>query len=163
MIDLLTHPQHIMKFLGLAFLLLLTLAPMTQSAPQRSVESEPTAPAYDPPHIVVTAGIDRDNNLLLVNFRTIYIGFTGESYNSRSVSKAPLKEVQIFTVDGEKVSLEIAREQLDGKDTPILCSSYNTKLPDFYVPLFSPQTLHFIFPEESPEWTKIQEPGRPLR
>jgi len=163
MVDLFTTPKHLMKFMGIALLLLLILAPMTQSSPQRSVGSEPVAPAYDPPQIVVAAGIDRDNNLLLINFRTIYIGFTGESYNSRSVSKKPLKEVQIFTVDGEKVSLENAREQLDGIDTPILCSSYDTKLPDFYVPLFSPKTLHFVFPEVSPEWTKIQEPGRPLR
>ena len=120
------------------------------------------APAYNPPQIVIAASIDGEDNLLLVSYRTIYIGFQGESYNSRTVTKTALKDVEIFNVKGERVSIEAARERVGGRDTPVLCSSWNTPLPEFYASIFAPQTLHFIFPKQSPVWKKIQEPGRPV-
>ena len=145
-----------------ALVSLFAQAPVIMTAP--AIDSKPTetAPAHDPPQIVVASAIDGEN-LVLVNFRTIYIGFTGESYNSRSVAKTSLKNVGIFTVKGQRVSVETARDKIAGKDTAILCSSWNTPLPQFYVSMFSPETLHFVFPEESPVWKKIQEPGRPIR
>ncbi len=132
--------------------------------PGPAADSKPveTASAHDPPQIVVASAIDGEN-LLLVNFRTIYILFNGESYNTRSVTKTSLKNVGIFTVKGQRVSVGEATHKISGKDTPILCSSWNTPLPEFYASMFEPETLHFIFPEESPAWKKIQEPGRPIR
>ncbi len=137
--------------------------PSGQAAPPADSKPAENAPAYDPPRILVAASIDEDDDLLLVNVRTIYIGFDGESYNDRSLSKTSLKDVGIFTVQGESVSVDEARGQLAGKDTPILCSSNNTPLPAFYASMFVPDTLHFVFPDESPTWGKIQGPGTPFR
>ncbi len=133
-----------------------------EEAPAPTVAPPETAPPQDPPHIVVASAID-DESLTLVSFKPVYVGFTGESYNSRSVSKTPLKGVRIFTVKGQPVSVNAARKILAGKDTPVLCSSWATPLPRFYASMFSPDTLHFVFAEEAPAWKKIQEPGRPVR
>ncbi|XZE36697.1 hypothetical protein SH501x_002281 [Pirellulaceae bacterium SH501] len=121
-----------------------------------------TAPAHDPPQIVVASAIGGES-LFLVNFTTIYIGSNGESYNTRTVTKTSLKDVNIFTIKGQRVSVEEAARKILGKDTPILCSSWNAPLPEFYASMFKPETLHFVFPKESPAWKKIQEPGRPIR
>ncbi len=145
-----------------ALISLVAQEPLIVTAQAPDSKPAETAPAHDPPQIVVASAIDGEN-LVLVNFRTTYIGFTGESYNIRSVAKTSLKDVVIFTVKGQRVSVEEARDKIAGKDTAILCSSWNTPLPEFYVSMFSPETLHFIFPKESPVWKKIQEPGRPIR
>jgi hypothetical protein len=133
------------------------------SAAAAPAKSAQRAPAYDPPEIVVAAAIDDEDNLVLVNYRTIFIGFQGESYNDRSLTKAPLKDVAIFTVKGEKLTVEAARRRIAGRDTPVLCSAWSTPLPGFYAAMFSPETLHFVFPKEPPIWKKIQEPGRPIQ
>lgn len=82
------------------------------------------APAHDPPQILIAAAIDEDENLSLVNIKSIYIGSTGAAYNDRSLSKTSLYDVRVFTVDGRRLSLAELRIQLDGKDTPIICSSW---------------------------------------
>jgi len=120
------------------------------------------APPYDPPQIVVAASIDDGDNLVLVSYQTYYIGFLGESYNNRSLTKTVLKDVNIFNVQGERLSIEAARELIGGRDTPVLCSAWDTALPEFYASMFSPQTLHFVFPKKSPDWKKIEAPGRPI-
>lgn len=136
--------------------------PKDEAASGAVAEPAKDAPAHNPPQIVVAASIDEEDNLVLVNFKTIYIGFTGESYNERSLSKTTLKDVSIFAVNGKKLSVDEARKQLAGKHTPILCSSWKTPLPPFYASLFTPETLHFVFPKKSPAWKEIQEPGRPV-
>lgn len=163
MLKLLTPSPYMVLFLVFVLMPSFAQEPAIHGTPEPDAKAKPTAPAFDPPQILVAAAIDHEDNLVLVNFRTTYIGFTGESYNSRSVSKTALKEVQIANVKGEKVSIAAAREQLAGRDTPILCSSWNSSLPDFYASMFSPTTLHFVFPRESPVWKEIQEPGRPIR
>ena len=130
---------------------------------QKQDDSETSAPAYNPPRILVAASIDDDNNLVLVNFKTIHIGFEGDSYNHRSETKVALQDVKIFTVKGDKMSIEAARKQINDKDTPILCSSWHAPMPKFYASMFAPETLHFLFPKQSPVWKEIEEPGRPIK
>lgn len=137
--------------------------PQTLPVQAQAGESGVVAPPYNPPQILVATAIDSEDNLLLVSYRTIYIGFTGESYNSRTVTKAALKDVAIVNVKGETISLDAARRRIGDRDTPVLCSSWGTPLPDFYASIFAVETLHFIFPEKSPVWKEIQEPGRPLK
>jgi len=157
-------------FITIAFIVWRLSSPLNLSAQvQQTLPNEPqraeaavTAPAYNPPQIVVAASIDGNENLLLVSYRTIYIGFQGESYNSRTVTKTALKDVSILNVKGERVSINAARERIGGRDTPVLCSSWKTPLPEFYASMFAPPTLHFIFPKQSPVWKEIQEPGRPI-
>ncbi len=120
-------------------------------------------PAENPPRILVASAIDRDGNLLLVNYRTIYIGFKGESYNNRSLSKVALKDVRILTVKGEELTIEAARKRIADRDTPILVSPYKSALASFYQGMFTPETLHFVFPAKAPVWKTIQDPGGPVR
>ena len=126
-------------------------------------DSEISAPAFNPPRILVATSIDDDGNLLLVNFKTIHIGFEGDSYNHRSETKIALQDVKIFNVKGEKMSIDAARKQINDKDTPILCSSWHATMPKFYAKMFAPETLHFLFPKQSPAWKEIEEPGRPIK
>ena len=143
--------------------LLLAQRSLCRAEPPIDPDLAAKAPAFDPPQILIAASINDEGDLMLVEVRTIYIGFNGESYNHRSLSKIKLKNVGIFTVQGKRVSVDEARQQLAGKDTPIICSSGNTPLAAFYASMFVPKTLHFVFPNEAPTWRKIQEQGRPLR
>jgi hypothetical protein len=122
-----------------------------------------TSPPENPPQILVVSSIDPDGNLTLVSYKTIYIGFTGESYNNRSLTKVTLRDVRILTVKGEELSIESARDRISGRDTPILVSSWKTPLSEFYKGMFTPETLHFVFPANAPVWKQVQEPGRPVR
>ena len=132
-------------------------------AQEQTVEQDEIARAFNPPQILVAAAIDDDDNLVLVSYRTIHIGFEGDSYNNRSVTKVSLSDVKIANVKGEKLTIESARKQIGDNDMPILCSSWNTQLPDFYAAMFAPKTLHFIFPKRSPVWKEIEDPGRPVK
>ena len=116
----------------------------------------------NPPRILVASSIDEDGNLVLVSYRTIYIGFDGSSYNNRSLSKVSLKRVKIYTVSGKEVSTESARKLLARKETPILASSWGMPLPAFYRRLFTEEGLLFMFPQEAPVWKEIQDPSRPV-
>ncbi len=121
------------------------------------------APAENPPQILVAASVTETGNLVLVQYQTIYIGMKGYCYNHRSLREVSLEGVKIYTVRGEAVSIEMARDRIGGKDTPILCSAWRARLPDFYAGLFSPESLHFVFPKKSPEWKTIQDPGASVR
>ena len=127
------------------------------------VERPASAPAENPPQVNAAAAIDENGSLVLVKIETIFVGFDGYSDNRRSLVKVPLTGVQISTVAGKPLSVDEARARLDGKDTPIICSSWNRSLPAFYASIFTPDTLHFTFPKTAPAWNSIQEPGRPLR
>lgn len=160
------HITTVLLFSSLIWLLPQSLA--AQQAPasvyvQQQDESETSAPAYNPPRILVATSIDDDDNLVLVNFKTIHIGFEGDSYNHRSETKVAMQDVKIFNVKGDKMSIDAARKQINDKDTPILCSSWHAPLPKFYATMFAPETLHFLFPKQSPAWKEIEEPGRPIK
>jgi len=135
--------------------------PLQATAQEERVVSE--SPPENPPQILIASSIDADGHLVLVRYKTIFIGFSGESYNERSTTKALLKDVQIRTADGNEITLEAARERISEGDTPILVTSYKAKLPKFYAEIFAPSTLHFVFPKQAPEWKQIQEPGRPVQ
>ena len=117
----------------------------------------------NPPRVLIASSIDADGNLQLVTYKTIYIGFDGYSYNQRSLHKVSLRGVRVRTVGGMDVSLDETRKLLDGKEAPILVSSWNEPLSKFYQGLFSGKSLLFIFPKDAPSWKPIQEPGRPTR
>lgn len=117
----------------------------------------------NPPRILIASSIDAEGNLQLVTYKTIYIGFEGYSYNEKILCNVPLQDVRIHTVSGTDVSLDEARKLLKGKETPILVSSWNERLSEFYQRLFSRESLLFIFPKEAPLWSQIQDPGRPVR
>ncbi len=124
---------------------------------------DPSTMPGNPPQILVASSIDADGNLELVNYRTIYIGFDGSSYNNRSLRKVPLKGVKIYSVSGKELSTESARNKLAEKENAILASSWGLPLPTFYRTLFSDEALIFVFPREAPRWKEIQDPGRPVR
>jgi hypothetical protein len=117
----------------------------------------------NPPRILIASSLDADGNLVLVTYKTIYIGFDGYSYNARSLHKVPLQDVRIRTVAGMDLSLDETRKLLEGKETPVLVSSWNEPLSKFWQKLFSDKSLLFIFPREAPLWKEIQEPNRPVR
>lgn len=144
-----------------AALILLGLVSALAAARESPVAK--TSPPVNPPQILVASSIDADGNLLLVNYRTIYIGFQGDSYNNRGVTKVPLKDVQIETVEGKRLSVESARGRIAGRDTPILVSAYKAPLPKFFKGMFASDTLHFVFPAKAPAWKPIQDPDRPVR
>ena len=91
-----------------------------------SVDDAETSDASEtpgnPPRVLIASSIDSDGRLELVAYRTIYIGFEGDSYNHRSVRKVSLKDVKIRTVGGKRVTLESARQSLatDRADFDIL-------------------------------------------
>lgn len=120
-------------------------------------------PPENPPQILVASAIDSDDQLILVSYHSIFIGFGGESYNERLTTKVSLKDCQICTADGEKVTLESARKRISGKDTPIVVTPYKTDLPKFYAALFAPETLVFVFPSKTPQWKQIESPGAVVR
>ncbi len=150
---------NIRSFVGLVLLGLMDAA----AAPGQDPPPSQDAPPENPPGILVAATIDDADNLVLVEYRTIYIGFTGESYNHRSLTRVPLNDVQIMTVGGDAHTIDSARKQLGGQDAPVLVSSWKSPLPKFYAAMFTPQTLHFVFPKKAPAWRPIQGPGTPVR
>ncbi len=116
----------------------------------------------NPPRILVASSIDSAGNLMLVSYRTIYIGFDGSSYNDRTLHRVALKNVKIHTVDGKEVSIESARKLLAEKETPILATSWSAPIPPFFRKLFTDKAMVFVFPQDAPSWREIQDPGRPL-
>ena len=117
----------------------------------------------NPPRVVLVRGIDDQGRLNLVEYRTIYIGFDGSSYNSRSESKLTLKDVVIEDLKGDGVSVEQARERLGDTESPILVLSYREPVAELYRGMYIDSTLVFRFPKKAPEWREIQDPSRPVR
>ena len=149
------------KFLILAFAILI---PYVATGKDTEAGAGATvAPAENPPQIMIAASITDNGKLVLVQYQTIYIGMQGACYNHRSLREVYLDDVKIYTVRGEELSIETARERLGNGDTPILCSSWRRGLPDFYAGLFTPEILHFVFPKKPPEWKTIQDPGAFIR
>jgi hypothetical protein len=126
-------------------------------------DQDQSATHGNPPRILIASSIDADGRLVLVTYKTIYIGFDGSSYNEKSLRIVPLRNVRIRTVAGKDLSLDETRKLLGGKETPILVSSWNEPLSKFWRELFSEKSLLFIFPEDAPAWRQIQERDRPVR
>lgn len=155
------------KKLAIASALVATLAaaPFTNGARgqgESKGQGESETPG-NPPQILIASSIDKNGNLDVVSFKTIYIGFDGYSYNNKTVNKQTLRDVKIQTLAGAKISVDEARELLAGKETPILATSHDEPLSKFYQQLFAAKSLVFIFPDEAPLWKEIGEPDRPLR
>ncbi len=149
------------KYLILAFAIL--ISPVAIGKDKESGASKSIAPPENPPQILVASSITENGKLVLVQYQSIFIGMKGASYNHRTLREVSLDDVKIYTVRGETLSLDMARDRLNGRDTPILCSSWRRDLPNFYVSLFSPESLHFVFPKRSPEWKTIEDPGASIR
>lgn len=120
-------------------------------------------PPENPPVILVASSIDSDDHLVLVSYHSIFIGFSGESYNERLAKKVSLKDVQILTVDGMEISLEAARKRLSERDMPVLATSSKARVSKFYATMFAPETLLFVFPAQAPQWRNIESPGASVR
>src|SRR5262249_31350732 len=122
----------------------------------------------NPPVVLIASEIDADEHLVLVAYRTIFIqpagslGGGGPRENERSLNRVPLKGVKIYRGDGKEVTVEAARKQLGGKDTPVLASSWGEQLPPFYRSVFRDDTLLFAFPKDAPTWKAIQSPSTPV-
>lgn len=129
-------------------------------APQAADES---SPAWNPPGILLVAGIDEHDRLVLVHYRSIYIGFDGYSYNNRSESRQSLEGARIVTVGGKELTIAEARQRLGQRESSILVTPYHTQVADTYRPLFRDDALCIQFPKRAPVWKEIQDPGRPVR
>ncbi len=117
----------------------------------------------NPPRILLAEGINDADELQLVNYRTIYIGFQGDCYNHRTLKSTSLKDVQIFLLGDqpdadEELTLAAAREKLAGQETSILATSWRHSVPEMYRPLLKPGAMLFVFPKDAPEWEEIQDP-----
>ena len=133
------------------------------SATAQEDSSVRQCPPENPPRILVASSIDSDGQLVLVSYHSIFIGFTGESYNERLTTSVSLEDVKILTTDGREVTLQAARERVAERDTPILVTSSGTQLPKFYARMFAPETLLFVFPAQAPQWREIESPGAPVQ
>ena len=122
----------------------------------------------NPPEVLIATQIDAEGNLVLVEYRTIFlqpaIGIGGGPiYNDRSLHPVSLKDVKIYDGPGKELSLEAARKRLGKKETAIVATSHEHTLPVFYRTLFKDDVLLFVFPRESPTWKTIQEPELHVR
>lgn len=134
-------------------------------------DSKKGATPGNPPDILIASQIDKDENLLLVEYRTIFIQPAGPGqpggpmYNDRSTYRVPLKGVVIYGGDGNKISVAVARKQLGDKDkdTAIVVTSWGETLSPVYRKLFKDDVMVFAFPKEAPVWKPIQAPDLPVR
>lgn len=125
----------------------------------------------NPPEVLIASQIDKDENLLLVEYRTIFFQPAGPGqpggpmYNDRSTYRVPLKDVVIYGGNGKEISVAVARKQLGDKDkdTAIVVTSWGETLSPVYRKLFKDDVLVFAFPKESPDWKPIQAPDLPVR
>lgn len=141
----------------------LVCCPLLLHATTQENSTSPQCPPEDPPQILVASSIDSDDQLVLVSYHSIFIGFEGDCYNERLTKKVSLEEVQISTADGNEVTLEEARKVIADRDTPILATSYKMKLPEFFAQAFASETLVFVFSSQAPEWREIEAPGARVR
>jgi hypothetical protein len=122
----------------------------------------------NPPAVLIASQIDTDSNLVLVQYRTIFMQPASPTsgvtiYNERYLSKVSLKGVKLYGGDGKEVAVEAARKLLGGKETVILATSWGRQLSPVYRRVFKDDVLLFAFPRESPTWTAIQDPEAPVR
>ena len=149
-----------MKDLRIQCIVALLMAVLCSNSEIRA-DDPPKESLANPPQLLLAAGIDESNRLTLVSYRTIYIGFNGDSYNSRSSQRVSLKGVTITQADGKKVSIDEARRRLAGKDVPILATSWKAQMGPFQT-LLAKDSLVFAFPKEAPKWKEIQDPSQPI-
>ena len=114
----------------------------------------------NPPTILLASKIT-DQAIELVGYRTIYIGFSGESYNSRSTQTVSLADVKIRDLAGAELTCQAAQERIKG-ETAILVTSGHEGISDTYKRLFHKDILVFCFPKQAPTWEPIQDPTRPV-
>lgn len=134
-------------------------------------DSKTDATPGNPPDVLIASQIDKDENLLLVKYRTIFLQPAGPGqpggpmYNDRSTYRVPLKDVVIYGGNGKEISVAVARKQLGDKDkdTAIVVTSWGDQLSPVYRKLFKDDVLVFAFPKESPDWKPIQAPDLPVR
>jgi hypothetical protein len=122
----------------------------------------------NPPAVLIASQIDRDGNLVLVQYKTIYMQPASRKsgvamWNERYLTKVPLKGVKINGGDGKEVTIEVARKLLGDKEAAILATSWGRQLPPFYRRVFKDDVLLFAFPREAPIWRAIQDPEAPVR
>jgi hypothetical protein len=122
----------------------------------------------NPPVVLLAAGIDPDGDLVLVQYKTIFIqptekGGGGPLYNERSLRKVALKGVKIYGGIGKEVPVEAARTLLRDKETAVLASSWGQSLPPVYQKVFRDDALLFAFPREAPMWKTIEAPDVPVK
>ena len=125
----------------------------------RNVASEESP--GNPPRILLAAEINAAGELVLASYRTIYIGFGGDCYNHRTLKSVSLKEAKLRTVGGKELSLDEARERLDG-ETAILATAWKHDVPAAYRSLLQDDALVVVFPKDAPEWEDMQDPTASL-
>lgn len=144
-------------------LFLTSVIVIVSSVSARDETSNGQAPPLDPPTILIAKSIDAKNQLVLVSYHSIFIGFDGYSYNERLEKRVSLKGVKVFTRDGDALPIEKVKQKLGNRDTPILVTSFGESLPKFYASILAPDSLVFAFPEKAPVWKKIESPGAEVR
>ena len=120
------------------------------------------APTVDPPQILVAEAIDDRNQLVLVGYHSIFIGFTGEAYNERILKRVSLEGASFRTAAGDSLTIEAAKDYFKGSEKPIVVTAYGMEVPEFYRAIFVPTTLHIAFAKEAPQWKAIEAQGARL-
>ncbi|MCA9198749.1 MAG: hypothetical protein KDA87_14470 [Planctomycetales bacterium] len=133
-----------------------------------ALQAQEESPAIaNPPRILLATRITDDDQLELVTYQTIYIGFDGSSYNHRSLQKISLQDVRITKLDGTEWTEwtpHEARQQLATQpETPVLALAWNQPLAKQFKTFFAKDVLLFTFPKQAPVWKEPQDPSRPLR
>lgn len=155
------HPSAYYHFRNLFLLLVALVTGVNQLALQAQDMSPSIA---NPPRILLAARITDDDQLELVTYQTIYIGFDGSSYNHRSLQKISLRDVRITKLDGTELTPNEARQQLATQlETPVLAIAWNQPLAEPFQKFFAKDVLLFKFPKQAPVWKEPQDPTRPLR
>lgn len=116
----------------------------------------------NPPQVILVACIDAKGRLIQVEYRTIYIGFDGSGYNSRSTRAIDLTDVKIQTIGGETLSPEQAKKRIGNVEQPVLVMSDGAEPLERFRTLFQNDVICFIFPRKSPSWRPIQDPQMQL-
>jgi hypothetical protein len=116
----------------------------------------------NPPQVILVAGIDPEGRLIQVEYRTIYIGFDGSGFNSRSTHTVDLADVKIMSMQGEILTLSEVRERLGKREQPVVVMSDGVEPLNGFRRLFQDDVICFVFPRRAPSWRPIQDPQMPL-
>ena len=115
----------------------------------------------NPPQVILVAGIDEKGRLIQVEYRTIYIGFDGSGFNSRSTHAVDLTDVKITSIQGEVLTLPEARKRLGKREQPVVVMSDGAEPLSGFRQLFRDDVICLIFPRKAPQWRPIQDPQMP--
>ena len=127
-----------------------------------------------PPRLLIASGIDADGNLILSateqrqkkvarevemdgkkKTREVTLTYPVTVLNRQTVS---LKGATIYELGGKKVSLDQARERLQGP-TPVLLMMVGEKVDPIYLKIMKGEALTFIFPSP-PQLKELPRPKR---